>query len=158
MFILEHRYYGDSRPTQDLSVKNLVWLSSHQALADLASFIEAMKLKHKLTGPWVALGGSYPGSLAGWLRLKYPHLVAGSVASSGPVFAKPDFYEYLEVVNKALKHENYECSKALTAAINKLSFLTSHRVGWSMLTKMFNLCKPFNGSEKSNIATLVETL
>merc|ERR1711981_1536914 len=26
------------------------------------------------------------------------------------------------------------------------------------LTKMFNLCKPFNGSEKSDIATLVETL
>ena len=30
MFILEHRYYGKSRPVPDLSVKNLAWLSSHQ--------------------------------------------------------------------------------------------------------------------------------
>jgi len=158
MFILEHRYYGHSRPTEDLSVKNLVWLSSHQALADLAVFIEAMNAQHRLTGPWVSLGGSYPGSLSGWLRLKYPHLVAGSVASSGPVFAKPDFYEYLEVVDAALKHENSDCSDALSTAVGKLMFLTSHRVGWSMLTKMFKLCKPFDGKDEANIATLVETL
>merc|ERR1719483_1904450 len=158
MFILEHRYYGQSRPTQDTSVKSLVWLSSHQALADLAGFIEGMNAQHNLTGPWVAIGGSYPGSLAGWLRLKYPHLVAGSVASSGPVHAKPDFHEYLEVVDSALKTENKECTKSLSTALGKVSFLTSHRVGWSMLTKMFKLCKPFDGKDKANIATLVETL
>ena len=39
MLILEHRYYGQSRPLPDLGVKNLAWLSSHQALADIASFI-----------------------------------------------------------------------------------------------------------------------
>ena len=33
------RYYGQSHPTPDMSVKNLVWLSSRQALADLAHFI-----------------------------------------------------------------------------------------------------------------------
>ena len=36
---LEHRYYGKSRPLPDLGVKNLAWLSSHQALADIARFI-----------------------------------------------------------------------------------------------------------------------
>ena len=158
MFILEHRYYGQSRPTQDLSVKNLTWLSSHQALADLAGFIEGMSAQHNITGPWVAIGGSYPGSLAGWLRLKYPHLVAGSVATSGPVFAKPDFHEYLEVVETALKAESESCSTAVSTALAKIEFLTAHRVGWSMLTKMFNLCKPFTGLDKADTATLVETL
>ena len=28
-----------------------------------------------LVGPWVAVGGSYPGSLAGWLRLRFPVLM-----------------------------------------------------------------------------------
>jgi hypothetical protein len=27
-------------------------------------------------------------SMAAWMKIKYPHLIAGSVASSGPVFAK----------------------------------------------------------------------
>ena len=42
MLILEHRYYGQSRPLPDLGVKSLAWLSSHQALADIARFIIAI--------------------------------------------------------------------------------------------------------------------
>ena len=97
MLLLEHRYYGQSHPTDDLSVKNLTWLSSRQALADLANFITQMMEAKNLTGGWVALGGSYPGSLAAWLRLKYPHLVKGSVSTSAPLLAKDDFYEYIQV-------------------------------------------------------------
>ena len=70
MLLLEHRYYGQSRPTPDLGVKSLGWLSSRQALADLAAFTVEMQARHNLTGPWIALGGSYPGSLAAWYRLK----------------------------------------------------------------------------------------
>ena len=40
-----------------------------KALADLANFISVMKTTHNLTdSKWVAFGGSYPGSLAAWLR------------------------------------------------------------------------------------------
>ena len=42
MLILEHRYYSQSRPLPDLGVKSLAWLSSHQALADIARFIIAI--------------------------------------------------------------------------------------------------------------------
>lgn len=68
-------------------------MSSEQALADLGSFIESMKTKLSLPvgTKWIAFGGSYPGSLAAWLREKYPNLVHGSISSSGPLLAKADF-------------------------------------------------------------------
>ena len=40
MFILEHRYYGQSKPVEDLSVKNLTWLSSHQVL-NIVIFVDS---------------------------------------------------------------------------------------------------------------------
>ena len=54
----------------------------------MANFIETMTEKHNFTGPWIAFGGSYPGSMAAWVRLKFPHLISGAVSSSGPLEAK----------------------------------------------------------------------
>ena len=47
---------------RDMSVTNLEYLSSEQALADLAAFITAMNVKMSLQkSKWIAFGGSYPG-------------------------------------------------------------------------------------------------
>ena len=37
--VLEHRFYGDSQPFEDWTLDSLKYLSSEQALADLAYFI-----------------------------------------------------------------------------------------------------------------------
>jgi hypothetical protein len=42
------------------------------------------------------------GALAAWFRLKYPHVTYASVASSAPVEATLDFFQYLDVVDKSL--------------------------------------------------------
>lgn len=77
---------------RDLSTDNLRFLSSRQALADLAHFRTMIAKARGLTDrKWVAFGGSYPGSLAAWFRLKYPHLVHASVATSAPVYATVNF-------------------------------------------------------------------
>jgi pimeloyl-ACP methyl ester carboxylesterase len=70
-----------------------VYLSSEQALADTAYFIEGMYLAHEIphNAKWIVFGGSYSGSLAAWMRAKYPHLVHGAVSSSGPLLAQIDF-------------------------------------------------------------------
>lgn len=46
IFALEHRYFGESRPTEDTSVDNLRFLTVHQALADLAQFIGFIKANY----------------------------------------------------------------------------------------------------------------
>lgn len=76
----------------DLSTENLLYLSSHQALEDAANFIQGINDMYNITDPkWIVFGGSYAGTLATWLRIKYPHLVTGAMASSGPLEAVLDF-------------------------------------------------------------------
>lgn len=85
-----------------MSIDSLKYLSSEQALADLANFIKSMNVAYKFDEnvKWIAFGGSYPGSLAAWLREKYPHLVYGSVSTSGPLLAKADFIGLYSEINQ----------------------------------------------------------
>ncbi|KAM8952267.1 thymus-specific serine protease [Pelodytes ibericus] len=101
---LEHRYYGTSINPDGLTLEAIRFLSSQQALADLASFHLFISQKYNLTpgNTWICFGGSYPGSLSAWFRLKFPHLVFGAVASSAPVRAKLDFTDYNKVVAQSL--------------------------------------------------------
>eukprot|EP00659_Diplonema_papillatum_P022028 gene22028-33788_t len=108
MFALEHRYYGchnsSACPVEDVYAKSsLRFLSSRQALADLARFVSLMNTQYNLTADnkWITWGGSYPGMLAGWARLKFPRLIHGSVASSAPVRAELNMEGYNDVVASA---------------------------------------------------------
>ncbi|KAK6009972.1 hypothetical protein OSTOST_25067 [Ostertagia ostertagi] len=51
IFALEHRFYGKSRPTNHMFVKDLRLLNSRQAIEDIATFVEKMNEKHKLKHP-----------------------------------------------------------------------------------------------------------
>nr|XP_019950417.1 PREDICTED: thymus-specific serine protease [Paralichthys olivaceus] len=157
--MLEHRFYGKSHPTVDLSTDNLRFLSSRQALADLAHFRTTIAETRGLTNrKWVALGGSYPGSLATWFRLKYPHLVHASVATSAPVHATVNFPEYLEVVWRSLASENTECpllvKKASDTLVERLKDPKTH----DNITKEFNLCSRLQIQTEMDSAYFLETL
>ena len=103
LITLEHRFYGKSRPTANMSATNLRYLSSELALADATTFIQWWGEQHaSTTSSWIAWGGSYSGQLAAWLRLRYPTSVIGSVAYSAPVLSKFDFWEYDAVCTNVL--------------------------------------------------------
>ena len=61
---MEHRYYGKSVPD-----KKMTYLSAEQALADFADYLDNLKRTENV-GPIVALGGSYGGMLAAYIRIK----------------------------------------------------------------------------------------
>ena len=61
-----------------------------QALADYATLIGSLQVTLAAANggarvPFVALGGSYGGMLAAWLRREHPSLVFAALASSAPV-------------------------------------------------------------------------
>ncbi|XP_058832266.1 putative serine protease F56F10.1 [Topomyia yanbarensis] len=161
-FQLEHRFYGKSRPTKNLATKNLSYLTSEQALADLAYFIEAMNEKYELNEQnlWIAFGGSYPGSLAAWLREKYPHLIHGAISSSGPLLAKIDFEEYFKVVVDSLEEYSAQCVSDIRTAISQIETLLKHMIGQRSLNDKFKLCDPVEKSISNSldIASLFEAI
>uniref|UniRef100_A0A4W3KCS1 Serine protease 59, putative n=1 Tax=Callorhinchus milii TaxID=7868 RepID=A0A4W3KCS1_CALMI len=139
---LEHRFYGKSWPTQDLSTANLHYLRSSQALADLAHFRNMMGVKMNLTlNKWIAFGGSYPGTLAAWFRLKYPHLVYGAVATSAPMRAVINFTEYLEVVSNALAAYSPQCPLLVKNASDSLVKMLKKHSSIKKISKDFKLCE-----------------
>ncbi|XP_024883400.1 putative serine protease K12H4.7 [Temnothorax curvispinosus] len=161
-FYLEHRFYGKSHPTADLSVKNLAYLSSEQALADLAYFIEAVNIAYKFSNDtkWIVFGGSYGGSLSAWMRAKYPHLVHGAMSASGPLLAQIDFDEYYVVVINALKGYSDKCVSAIQEANSQINILLHHTVGQQQIQKKFKLCDPIDPghTKRVDIFNLYETL
>ncbi|KHN41677.1 Putative serine protease EDA2 [Glycine soja] len=130
MVTLEHRYYGKSSPFNSLETENLKYLSSKQALFDLAVFrqyyqarvtthnyswasdiyeasiawrdsLNAKLNRTKTENPWFVFGGSYAGALSAWFRLKFPHLTCGSLASSAVVLAVYNFTEYDQQIGES---------------------------------------------------------
>lgn len=105
--ILEHRYYGTSFPTSNLSTESLRFLTTDQALADQAYFsrnIVFPGLEHlNLTAPGtahIAYGGSYAGAFVAFLRKLYPDVYWGAISSSGVTVAQYDFWEYYEPIRE----------------------------------------------------------
>jgi len=123
--VLEHRYYGLSQPLGNDSLKtsNLVYLTVEQALADLAYFINWVKGNNTnyaigANSKWISLGGSYPGALSAWLRLKYPNLVVGSWASSPVIYDILNFTEFDYQIYLSANKSGPQCP-ATIQALNK---------------------------------------
>ncbi|MFT3693365.1 MAG: S28 family serine protease [Kofleriaceae bacterium] len=100
--VLEHRYYGESKPYPDYTLDHMKYLTIHNALEDGAAFETYAKTNLPLAGKWIAVGGSYPGMLAAFYRETHPELVVGAWASSAPVQVTQAFSGYDMIASKAL--------------------------------------------------------
>jgi hypothetical protein len=144
---VEHRFYGKSIPTPDTSTANMQYLSSSQALADLARVIGHVKDElHSQHSKVLTVGGSYPGNLAAWFRLKYPSVSHASIASSAPVLAQTNFPEYMDVVGQSIIHfAGQKCYDALETAAEIVANFVYQGIGSSGMQKLekdFEVCSP----------------
>jgi hypothetical protein len=158
---VEHRFYGESYPTEGMTTKELSYLTSNQALADLARIISHIKtMLNVQDSPVVTFGGSYPGNLAAWFRLKYPSVTIGSIASSAPVLAKTDFFEYMEVVGNSIKYFSGDsCYNAFEKAANQVASLMNEGIdsqGMKKIETDFSTCSSI--SSDLDLAVLLSDL
>ncbi|KAH3746165.1 thymus-specific serine protease [Pelomyxa schiedti] len=137
---IEHRYYGLSIPTGDISDKSLRFLSSEQALADYVEFVSYIKSMYQAPDSKVlAVGGSYSGALSVWVRQKYPQSIHCSYGTSAPVLAQENFPEFFEVVGQGLGEE---CSTAVNQGTKYYEALLNSEEGCKQIEQDFNTCTP----------------
>ncbi|WWD21383.1 hypothetical protein CI109_105868 [Kwoniella shandongensis] len=130
--VLEHRYYGESVPVPSFSTDDLRFLNNAEALEDSAYFIENFKAPsslislsdpsalHPSNTPWIYYGGSYAGARAAHMRVQYPHLVWGAIASSAVTHAQVSYPEYFDPIQR---YGPEECISAIQSSIKTIDML-----------------------------------
>ena len=140
IIFMEHRYYGKSIPDN-----NNTFLTAEQALADYADYLDQLK-RNTDVGPVIALGGSYGGMLAAYIRLKYPNIIAGSIAASAPVKFFPGQFDcrgFYRVTTRTFANTpaGEVCADNIRDSWAVIKQIGSHMVGKKLLSDTFRTCK-----------------
>ena len=136
MVTAEHRFYGKSRPfgnynqsSYKLNSNNLGLLQVEQSLADYVELMEYLQTNNNSNYkcelcPIVVFGGSYPGELAVWLRIKYPFVFDVALGASAPIFYTSNnivnAYEYYQIVTNATRKLNPKCVDLVNLGFQQL--------------------------------------
>ncbi|CAB3240100.1 unnamed protein product [Arctia plantaginis] len=158
----EHRYYGESMPFKEKSLKNenIGYLSSAQAMADYADLINYLQENRiKPRYPVIAFGGSYGGMLAAYMRLKYPHIVNGAIAASAPVHMFTGMTNcniFNRLATSSFKNVNINCSSNIRDSWSVIRNYSSNANGSEWLHSNWKLCSPLKNS--TDVASLLDFL
>ncbi|CAN8251492.1 unnamed protein product [Cochlearia groenlandica] len=151
----EHRYYGESMPygSREEAYKNattLSYLTTEQALADFAVFVTDLKRNLSAeASPVVLFGGSYGGMLAAWMRLKYPHIAIGALASSAPILEFEDIVppeSFYDIVSNDFRRESSSCFNTIKNSWDAIIAEGQKENGLQQLTKTFHFCRVLNST------------
>ncbi|KAL1138705.1 hypothetical protein AAG570_008767, partial [Ranatra chinensis] len=152
----EHRYYGESLPYGNKSYtdpKYNGYLTSSQAMADYVDLIGYIKGSYKVpldNNPVIAFGGSYGGMLAAWIRMKYPAVIVGSIASSAPIWqftGMTPCYAFNRVTTSAYNATSPQCYQAIKKSWSAIDSVAASQGGLSWLGSTFKTCASINSTE-----------
>ncbi|KAH8912274.1 peptidase S28 [Coniochaeta sp. PMI_546] len=146
VIVIEHRYWGQSIPFDELTAETLQYLDLPQSVHDMTYFAQTVQLDFDETNgdanapnsPWVLIGGSYPGALAAWTSIIDPGTFWAYHASSAVVEAIYDFYPYFDAVERAIPQN---CSTDLKAVITYIDgvFASGNKQDIKDLQALFGL-------------------
>ncbi|KAH8681442.1 peptidase S28 [Xylariales sp. PMI_506] len=127
--VIEHRYWGESVPFDQLTAETLQYLNLPNSVRDMTNFALNVDLEFCDDGPctpdavpWVLVGGSYSGALAAWVSQLEPGVFHAYHASSAVVEAIHDFWTYYSPVEQALPRN---CSSDVKAVISHVDYVFS---------------------------------
>jgi len=160
---LEHRYYGPSTPNGHWATENLRWHNTEQALEDIPAFVQHITDRYglhpgsgeqKMLNKWVTWGGSYPGMMSAFARLRYPHLIHASVSSSSPIQASLEMPGYNQVVAESTANPDVggsdECLKIVTDGHASIKDMLQTDEGRKELENTFNVCESGSLDDPAN--------
>ncbi|KAJ1991684.1 hypothetical protein GGI25_004050 [Coemansia spiralis] len=165
---IEHRFYGQSSPMPDLSGASLQYLTIDNVLEDFASIIRAIKANTanstttlpflvNASSPIIFAGGSYAGSVAAWMRAKYPELVIGAWASSATLYGRLENYQFDQAFGRHLKAVG--CAQCFAQAIADLDTILNSDDANKIGAVQTKLGIPLLGSsDLSNLLTVFATI
>lgn len=123
----------------------LSYLTAEQALADFSVLVTHLKQNFSAKDcPVVLFGGSYGGMLAAWMRLKYPHIAVGALASSAPILQFEDIVPaqtFYDIVSNNFKRESITCFNYIKQSWNEIASIGQTSNGLTHLAETFNLCQ-----------------
>lgn len=166
----EHRFYGQSMPYKidptkkspdSVKKDGLGYLSSEQALADYAKLIYALKneIYDAKYSPVIAIGGSYGGMLAAWMRMKYPNSVVGALAGSAPILqftGEYDCKQFMRIVTRDFENYSINCSHTIAKSWNTMRSYAEQADGLQEMSRIFNTCQVMKSADE--VERLMELL
>lgn len=152
----EHRYFGESFPTQfdkkdAFKGDNIDFFTVDQTMMDYVELVKHIKYTYAATNsPVIAFGGSYGGMLTAWIRMKYPSVFAGGVAASAPILyfegvTTPEafFTQTTNTFAETTVPTKNHCNKIIREAWDHLMVAKSNLAAQSTdLNSILNLCSP----------------
>ncbi|CAH1161425.1 unnamed protein product [Phyllotreta striolata] len=165
---IEHRYYGQSLPftNESFSLDNLKYLTTREVLADVMLVVNLLKKSTydnafaTETPPIVAFGSGYSGALAAWLRMKFPYMFLGAVASSAPMAFGSSVQNcecFYDVVTKSYeKFGSEQCVKTIKLGWDVVINLARSKLGLDFISSTWKLCRRLSSTD--DVERLLEWL